>query len=189
MAHTDKTSAGELVSEYADIIKSKTIIVTGVTPGGLGAVYTEAVAAGNPALLIITGRTQTKLQHEVDNIHLNYPNVKVKTLLLDLGSLKAVRAAAEVVKSWTDVPKIDVLVNNAAVMAIDHAVSPDGYEMQFATGHLGHFLFTNLIMEKLMASKTPRVVSVSSDGHRLSHIRWPDVNFDVSQVPDQRPIS
>ena len=74
-----------------------------------------------------------------------------------------------------------MLVNNAGVMATGYALSQEGIESQFVANHLGHFLFTNLIMPKLLTAEAPRVVAVASDGHRLSPIRWDDLNFDVSQ--------
>jgi NAD(P)-dependent dehydrogenase (short-subunit alcohol dehydrogenase family) len=67
-------------------------------------------------------------------------------LHLDLGSLQAVRDAAATVHAWDDVPVIDVLVNNAGIMAVEYGLSPDGVELQFATNHLGHYLLTNLLM-------------------------------------------
>ncbi|TFK86693.1 NAD(P)-binding protein, partial [Polyporus arcularius HHB13444] len=85
------------------------------------------------------------------------------------------KAAAEVL-SWPE--PIDVLVNNAGIMATPYGKTVDGIESQFGTNHIGHFLFTNLIMPKLLESKQgPRVVNVSSNGHRLSDIRWDDFNF------------
>ena len=65
-------------------------------------------------------------------------------------------------------------------MATPYSKTPEGLEMQFGTNHIGHFLFANLIMPKLLESTAgPRVVSVSSDGHRLSDIRWDDLDFQV----------
>ncbi|TFK78017.1 NAD(P)-binding protein, partial [Polyporus arcularius HHB13444] len=72
---------------------------------------------------------------------------------------------------------IDVLVNNAGIMATPYGKTVDGIESQFGTNHIGHFLFTNLIIPKLLESKQGRVVNVSSNGHRLSDIRWDDFNF------------
>ncbi len=72
-----------------------------------------------------------------------------------------------------------VRVNNAGIMAVPWSKTEDGFESQFATNYLGHFLFTNLLMSKLLAAKTPRVVIVSSNGHRLSPIRWTDINYGV----------
>jgi NAD(P)-dependent dehydrogenase (short-subunit alcohol dehydrogenase family) len=65
-------------------------------------------------------------------------------------------------------------------MATEYALSREGVESQFATNHLGPFLLTNLIMGKVVAARSPRVVMVASDGHRLSGIRFTDYNFDVS---------
>jgi NAD(P)-dependent dehydrogenase (short-subunit alcohol dehydrogenase family) len=174
-----QTTGSELVRELADHIKGKVILTTGVSPGGLGAHFVETVAAAKPSLLILAGRGTTKVQKTADALAKSYPDVKTRVLRLDLVSLAAVREAAAEVNSWDDVPSIDVLVNNAAIMAVEHAVSPDGFESQFATNHLGHFLFTNLIMGKVLAAGKPRVVSVSSDGHRVSPVRFDDLDFHV----------
>ncbi|KAJ8098560.1 hypothetical protein POJ06DRAFT_269658 [Lipomyces tetrasporus] len=76
-----------------------------------------------------------------------HPDVKVRTLQVDLGLLKIVRYAAAQENSWDDIPVIDVLVNNAGVMAV---------EQHLVTNHLGPFLFTNLITNKTLASRSPR---------------------------------
>ncbi|MCJ1359178.1 MAG: hypothetical protein MMC33_009178 [Icmadophila ericetorum] len=171
------TAAGELVKDLADEIKGKVILTTGVSPGSLGATFVEIMASGQPALLILASRDTTKLQRTADAIDTTQSRVQVRLLQLDLGSLATVRKGAAEVNSWHDVPQIDVLVNNAGVMATEFALSPDGFESQLAINHLGHFLFTNLIMDKILASKSPRIVNVSSDGHRLHPIRWGDYNF------------
>lgn len=177
--HNAQTTGSELVQELAANIRGKVILTTGVSPGGLGAHFVETVAAANPSLLILAGRNPTKVQQTADALAKSHPGVKTRILQLDLGSLAAVRKAAAEVNSWDDVPAIDVLVNNAAIMAVDYALSPDGFESHFATNHLGHFLFTNLIMGKILAAKEPRVVSVSSDGHRMSAVRFYDLDFHV----------
>ncbi|KAI8158753.1 hypothetical protein K4K49_001819 [Colletotrichum sp. SAR 10_70] len=172
------TNGSDLVTAYADHIKGKTILVTGVSPGGLGATFAETVAAASPATLILAGRNTTKVQQTADAITAANPSVTIKTLELDLGSFRNVRKAAETVNKWEDVPHIDVLVNNAGIMAVPFSLTEDGFESQFGTNHLGPFLFTNLIMGKVLAAAEPRVVTVSSDGHRLGHIRWSDYNFN-----------
>lgn len=177
---TKDTTVAEVVTAYAPLIQGKTILTTGVTLGGLGGLFVETVAAANPKLLILAGRSASKLQETAAAISSKHPNVATRTLAIDLGSLKSVRKAAAEVVSWDDVPKIDVLMNNAAVMAVDFALTEDGFESQFAIGHIGHFLFTNLIMDKVLASEEPRIINVSSNGHRLSGIRWGDPNFTVS---------
>ncbi|KAL2019320.1 hypothetical protein VTK56DRAFT_9787 [Thermocarpiscus australiensis] len=174
-----ETTASDVVKDVADQIKGKVILTTGVSPGGLGAAFVESIAAAEPGLLILAGRRLAKVQETADAITSRHPGAKgkVRLLELDLGSLAAVRRAAEVVNGWDDVPRIDVLVNNAGVMGIEYARSADGVEMTLATNHLGPFLFTNLVMGKLLAADRPRVVMLSSEGHRWSPIRWGDYNF------------
>jgi NAD(P)-dependent dehydrogenase (short-subunit alcohol dehydrogenase family) len=178
--YNTNTTATELVSDYAPLIKGKTILATGVTPGTLGGFYVQSIAAAKPANLILAGRNSTKLSQCANEITAEHPEVNVRTLQVDLSSLKSARNAANQVNSWDDIPVIDVLVNNAGIMAVDYKLSEDGVESQFATNHLGPFLFTNLVIRKVLRSTAPRVVMVTSDGHRLSPVRLHDYNFDVS---------
>ncbi|KAI8242329.1 Short-chain dehydrogenase TIC 32 [Colletotrichum sp. SAR 10_99] len=174
------TRASDLVRHYASDVAGKTILVTGPSPGSLGDSFVRQVAAGKPAMFILAGRSVPKLQDLIDELKSSHPEVKVKTLPLNLLSFADVRKAAENVKSWDDVPHIDILVNNAGIMAVPYALTDDGFESQFQTNHLSHFLFTNLIMDKLLASPSgaPRVICVSSMGHSVGHIRWTDYNFN-----------
>ncbi|TFK91253.1 NAD(P)-binding protein, partial [Polyporus arcularius HHB13444] len=159
----------------------KTILVTGVTPGGLGAHFAQVVAAHKPKLLILAGRSGPKVAETARELEAAHPGVATRTLELDLGSQAQVRKAAAEVLSWPE--PIDVLVNNAGIMATPYGKTVDGIESQFGTNHIGHFLFTNLIIPKLLESKQgPRVVNVSSDGHRLSAIRWHDLDFQDGKV-------
>jgi NAD(P)-dependent dehydrogenase (short-subunit alcohol dehydrogenase family) len=176
----ENITGAELVAEYAPIIKGKTILATGVSPNSLGAHYVEAIAAGQPKLIILTGRDLSKVNQTAETIAKAHPEVKTKVLQLDLTSFAAVRKAAKEVNSWDDVPVIDVLMNSAGIMAVPYEISVDGFEKQFTANHLGHFLFTNLIVEKVLAAKEGRVVNVSSGGHFFSGIRHADINFDVS---------
>ena len=179
MHYNVETTGQELVNNYLAEIKDKVILTTGVSLGGLGAHFLAAVAVGNPALLILAGRNLQKCHATADAVSSTFPSIRTKLLELDLGSFQTVRKAAEEVLSWDDVPHIDILVNNAGIMAVPFSLSPDGHESQFASNHLGHFLFTNLIMPKMMNSDAPRVISVSSAACRFSHIRFPDINFHV----------
>lgn len=175
-------TASSLARLYAAQIKGKVVLTTGVSQSGIGSAFIKAIASSQPSLLILAGRNAAKAQETAQVLEAENPDspVKVRTLELDLSSLAAVRAAADTVNKWPDVPHIDLLVNNAGIMAVDYALSPDGYESQFATNHLGPFLFTNLIMDKILASVRPRIVMISSDGHQLCPIRFYDYNFRVS---------
>lgn len=179
--HT-QTTADVVVRELSGEIANKVVLTTGVSPGGLGAFFNQHIAPAKPALLILAGRNPSKNQETAESLSKDHPDVPVRTLRLDLESLQQVRQAAATVNGWSDVPHIDVLVNNAGIMACDYAKTEDGLERQFATSHVGPFLFTNLIMQKILASKLPRIVNVSSDGHRLSQIRWPDIGFSDGQL-------
>lgn len=175
------TGVTELVSDYATLINGKVILITGVSPGSLGDAFVQGILKAEPNRLILAGRNISKLDQYAIDLETDKSNsTTIGTLQIDLGSLGSVRHAAEYINNDEGIPTIDVLVNNAGIMAVDYALSEDGVESHFATNHLGPFLFTNLIMNKILNSKSPRIVMVSSDGHRMSPIRFDDYNFDVS---------
>lgn len=92
------------------------------------------------------------------------------------------RRAADAIKNATD--RIDILINNAAIMACPYAKTVDGYESQFATNHLGHFLLTNLLIETLLAAGGgARVVNLTSSAGNMSGYDFKDINFEVSTSP------
>ncbi|KAH7128059.1 hypothetical protein B0J13DRAFT_611588 [Dactylonectria estremocensis] len=109
---------------------------------------------------------------------LQAPTITVKPLPLNLLSFTGVRKAAQTVNSWHDVPQIDVLVNNAGILAVLCLATEDGLESQFRTNHLSHFLSTSLMIDKILVSEAPRVVFVSSGVNRTGNIRWSDYNFN-----------
>ncbi|WYZ42458.1 hypothetical protein EsH8_VI_000157 [Colletotrichum jinshuiense] len=184
-SYNQETRASELVPLYAPRIAGKTILITGVSPGSIGDAFVKQVAVGRPALFILAGRSPAKFQPLVDQLATTHPDIKVKSLALDLTSFANIRKAAETINSWTDVPHIDLLVNNAGIMAVPYKLTEDGFESQFQTNHLGHFLFTNLVMGKVLHSESPRIVNVSSNGHRLGHMRWTDYNFNEGKHYDK----
>jgi NAD(P)-dependent dehydrogenase (short-subunit alcohol dehydrogenase family) len=95
---------------------------------------------------------------------------------LNLASLASVRTFADDFKAKHD--KLDLLVNNAGVMAIPYRKTEDGFEMQFGTNHLGHFALTGLLLEPLLATNKSRVVSVSSMAHTRGTMRWDDLVWE-----------
>ncbi|EXJ55357.1 hypothetical protein A1O7_08284 [Cladophialophora yegresii CBS 114405] len=180
-----ETEALDVAKAFPDAIRGKTILVTGVNLKGIGFATAQAFASQAPASCILAGRTKTKLQECIEELKKVYPNVDYRPLILDLGSQKAVRSAAQEVLSWNDVPRIHILVNNAGLATIpERTLTEDGIEMTFATNHIGHFLFTCLIMPKLIeaAKANPkgatRIVNVSSRAAEGGGIRWSDVNFN-----------
>ena len=179
--YSSGTTAEELVRDFATEIKGKVILTTGVSPGGLGAHFVEAVAHGQPKLFILAGRNSAKIEATAQKISMISPRVQTRTLKLDLSSQEQVRKAAAEVNAYPE--PIDVLVNNAGIMATDYLTTPDGLEEQFGTNHISPWLFTNLILGKLLAAPGgARVVNVSSDGYRLSPIRFYDYGFHVCPI-------
>ncbi|OQE05595.1 hypothetical protein PENVUL_c023G03436 [Penicillium vulpinum] len=176
------TTTDELVADYSSLINGKVVLTTGVSLGSLGGFFVQSIAKAQPAWLILAARNTEKLAQMEASITAAQPTVKVRTLQVDLGSLESVRNAAAQVNSWDDIPVIDVLVNNAGIMAVDYKLTTDGVESHLATNHLGPFLFTNLIAKKIVGSKEPRIVVVSSDGHRLNPFRFDDYNFDEGKT-------
>lgn len=173
------TDANEIAANCASEIANKTILVTGVTPGSLGAGFAAVVAKYGPRLIILATRDVSKAKETAGTITAVALDTQIRILELDLASQDQIRKAAAEVNSYEE--PIDLLVNSAGVMAPPYMLTEDGLESQFGINHIGHFLFTNLIIPKLLASgKGARVLSVASDGFRLGPVRFDDWNFDVS---------
>lgn len=150
-----------------------------------------AIAAHNPAKLILASRTLEKLRQVADEISKKSPQASsaVELVTLDLASQQSVQAAANRIAELVD--SIDILINNAGIMVLSPEKTAEGIELQFGTNHIGHFLFTNLLIDKLKkaaGSRPPgntRIINVSSAGHRLSPIRFHDYNIEGKDVPDE----
>lgn len=175
------TTAEEVAEYFKDQIKDKVVLTTGVSPNSLGAYYVQTIAAHAPKSLILAGRDIAKLKETADAIRKAHPDVPTRLLELDLADMAQIREAANEVHGYAK--NIDVLMNNAGVMASPYMTTKDGLEMQFGVGHIGHFLFTNLIMDKILAAGGhPRIINVSSSGHRISPIRFEDWDFSEGKT-------
>ncbi|KAI1188744.1 NAD(P)-binding protein [Nemania serpens] len=179
MAAYDRNTNGlDLVHKFADQVENRTFLITGPTPGGLGAETAISLAAERPATIILVGRSQVKAQPTIDAIRDVNTDVKIKFVEAELSSLKSVRAAAQNILDDPEIPKIDVIINNAAVMACPQMQTEDKLDYQFAINHLSDFVLTNRIMPKILAAGPgARIVNVSSSGHRYTGIRFQDPNF------------
>ncbi|KAJ5215171.1 uncharacterized protein N7469_011662 [Penicillium citrinum] len=181
------TRGSELVAEYGLEISGESILITGVSPESLGENFAKQVTIAKPAVFIIAGHPISKLHDVVNVLGTAHPDIKIKPLVLNLLSFTDVRKPAENVISLTDVPHIDILINNAGIMAFPYKQTEDGFESQFQTNHLNHFLLTNLAMEKVLSSKAPRAIIVSSGVHRVDHIRWADHNSNEGKNSQRWP--
>jgi len=156
-------------------LSDRTIIVTGAN-SGLGFETVRAVARRG-ARTLLACRNPEKAQGALDAVRAESPQARVEAAELDLTSLESVRKFAEVVLG-TD-STLDVLVNNAGVMAIPRRTTADGFEMQLGTNHLGHFALTGLLLERLLAMPGSRVVNVSSTAHKMGRMHFDDLQLEA----------
>jgi len=178
------STGDEVVQEFPEKVAGRTFLITGPSPGGIGSETVYSLAKGSPSLIILAGRDRAKIDPVIANIRSLNGDVKTLFIPLDLSDLASVREAAAMLNA--QVNKIDVMLNNAAVMACPYTRTKDGLEMQFATNHVGHFLLTNLILPKIRAAGPgARIVNVSSSGHRYYGIRFDDVGFQNGEAYDQ----
>ena len=135
-------------------------VITGIT-GGLG-FYTARELARHGAELVVTARNASRGEESIARLREDVPGVTVDLVPLDLASLAdAKRAASDVVAAYD---RVDILINNAGIMATPKKATVDGFELQIGTNHLGHFAWTATMWPLLKASDA-RIVTVSSLAH------------------------
>jgi NAD(P)-dependent dehydrogenase (short-subunit alcohol dehydrogenase family) len=158
----------------------RTAVVTGAN-GGLGLETTRALAAAG-AHVVMAVRNQDKAAQAVSDIRRGLPEASLEVVELDLASQASVREAAERVLSMRE--RIDILVNNAGVMGIPQRRTVDGFEMQLAVDHLGHYALTALLMPALLRADAARIVSVTSTAHHIGRALDPaNPNLDGKYGP------
>jgi len=150
-------------------------VITGAT-SGIG--YETALALTEAgARVIITSRNGMKGAEVVANIRKAHPNADISFEPIDLASLLSITAGAERISQ--SVPRIDLLINNAGVMAIPTPfVTANKFEMQFGVNHLGHFALTMHLLPKVLSSSSARVVTLSSLAHRSGRIHFDDLQWE-----------
>ncbi len=152
----------------------RTVLVTGAN-SGLGLRTAEALAHKG-AHVLMGCRDATRGEAARSDVTTSATGPAPELVPLDLADLGSVRDAA---KSVADaVERLDVLVNNAGVMAMPLRRTADGFELQFATNHLGHYALTGLLLPVLLRAEGPRVVTVSSNVHRVGRNDWSDPNWE-----------
>ena len=157
----------------------KLVIITGAT-GGLG-LETALVLAAKGAEVVLAARNPTKGAEAERLIRARHPGADVRFGLLDLGDLSSISAFAD--RHLTAGRPIDILINNAGVMALPtRQVTTDGFEMQFGTNYLSHFALTGRLLPLLSATDSrpegARVVQLSSIAHRGGQILLDDLNYE-----------
>lgn len=154
-------------------------VVTGT--GGLG--FEDALALARAGCdTILAGRNPDKGQEAIDHILQQVPGARIRFSLLDLADLMSVAAFSERLARECD--RIDILINNAAVMVPpERRVTADGFELQLGTNYLGHFALTAHLLPVLRRSDAARIVSVSSIAAMRGAIDFDDFNAEERYVP------
>lgn len=155
-------------------LTGKRAVVTGAS-GGLGAEAARALASIGVEV-ILTARDLPKAEGVAAGIRSSTGNDKVSVMELSLDSQESVRAFAEQFLAKYD--SLNILLNNAGVMACPLQRTTEGYEYQFATNHLGHFLLTCLLLPAIKKGAPSRIINVSSGGHRFAPVDFDDIQFD-----------
>ena len=152
-------------------MQGRICLVTGSTHG-IGLATARALAALG-ATVLVHGRDLARARASAEGIGRDTGNRDVRAVQADFAQLAQVRRlAGELAAS---LPRLDVLINNAAVMGAPGAQSADGYDLTFAVNHLAPFLFTNLLLAKLKQSAPSRIVVVASEAHRRARLDFGDL--------------
>ncbi len=155
-------------------LSGKRILITG-TSSGLGRESARALASKGASITLVA-RNSDKNEAAAAAIREQIPAADLETRVVDLSSLESIRSFAS--DFLADHDRVDVLINNAGIMACPYSTSSDGYEMQLATNHLGHFLLTLLLAPALINAGSSRVVVLSSGAHGMSGIDFEDPMFE-----------
>jgi protochlorophyllide reductase len=146
-------------------------LVTGAN-SGIG-YETARALADHGAHVILACRDHEKARQARDKLESELVRSSLEVLHLDLADLVSVRRAADQVLSAH--ARLDMLVNNAGVMGTPYRQTADGFELQIATNHLGHFALTGLLLDRIVTTERSRIVTVSSHMHRMGRLRPDDV--------------
>lgn len=161
-----KTEPSEILANKD--LSDKVAVVTGGY-SGIGLETSKALAAAG-ATVYVPVRTPGKAEEALAQV----PGVTIDAM--DLADLNSVKKYAESLQK--QVSKIDLLINNAGIMACPETRVGNGWESQFAVNHLGHFVLTMDLLPQLLAADSPRVVCLSSIAHRRSDVLWDDIHFN-----------
>ncbi|KAL3444820.1 hypothetical protein BJX65DRAFT_282601 [Aspergillus insuetus] len=170
------TDAITVVERWGERIRGKTVVITGTSEGGLGATTGIALAHAQPSKIFLLARTENKVRNVIKEIQDISPSTQAMFVRIELDDFDLVHKAAATILTLTE--RIDVLINNAGVMAIPWEKSKYGIEKTLAINHLGHFLLTKRLLPALIAAGPgSRVVNLTSAGYKMGPFRFDDWNF------------
>ncbi|MFJ4686191.1 SDR family NAD(P)-dependent oxidoreductase [Streptomyces sp. NPDC088789] len=176
---TDRADKSKWTTADIPDQSGRTAVVTGANTG-LG-FETAAALAARGAQVVLAVRNLDKGKQAAARITARTPGARLTLQRLDLSSLDSVRAAADALRTRHE--RIDLLINNAGVMWTPRTTTEDGFELQFGTNHLGHYALTGLLLDHLLPVPGSRVVTVSSQAHRLG------ASIDFDDLQSERTYS
>ena len=155
-------------------IRGKRVLVTGAT-NGIGLEAARSLARQG-AKVVLVGRDAAKTARCLADVRASAPGAEVSSLLCDFSRQKEVRRLADEVLRRFD--RLDVLVNNAGTVFRNRTLTEDGIEATFAVNHLGYFLLTQLLLERIIRSAPARIVNVASIAHRRASMNFDDLFYE-----------
>ncbi|KAK8908726.1 hypothetical protein QC760_003079 [Botrytis cinerea] len=179
------TYAVDMVKRFSQHADGKTFLITGPSEEGIGAEIALSIASSsNPSMIILAGRQKTKVLSVMFLIRRMNPNINVVWIPLNLLDNESIRTAAENIKKLKP-EKIHVVINNAGVMGVqNYTTSKQGVEGQFAANYLGHFLLTNLLIDRIVAAREEGavIVNVGCLEYELGEVNLDDINFEEGKA-------
>jgi NAD(P)-dependent dehydrogenase (short-subunit alcohol dehydrogenase family) len=155
-------------------LKDKVVVITGAT-NGIGRAAALAIAKHNPKLFL-TYRDYKRGQNLLIQLKKIDSNLQIELIKCDFLNQASIRECAATINKKTG--HINVLINNAGIFNVKYRETLEGIENTFAVNHLGYFLFTNLLLNKLGLSEKSRIINVTSETHELlDKLNWEDINF------------
>jgi NAD(P)-dependent dehydrogenase (short-subunit alcohol dehydrogenase family) len=171
--HSPRRARGWGIADIPDQT-GRIAVITGANSGiGFQAAW---YLARRGATVVLAGRDPGKTSGARDRLLGQVPEASLDSVALDLAALESVRHAAIEIRARY--PRLDLLINNAGVMMPPHGQTADGFELQLGTNHLGHFALTGLVLPSLLEVDGSRVVTVSSNGHKMGRIDFTDLQSE-----------
>lgn len=151
----------------------------------MGAGYAITLAPARPRQIILLARTAAKVQPVIDQIKSISPQTEASFVSVSLDDIDSAKIAAREVSKVLIDGKLDVLINNAGIMAVPYSETKQGVESQFGTNHIGHFALTQgLISNIAAAGPEARVINITSDGYKIAKFKPESYNFDDGKTYD-----
>src|SRR5215468_9403756 len=175
-AHGGRWTAADVPDQ-----SGKTAVVTGAS-SGLG-LEIAGVLTARGATVVLACRDTGKAEQAAGLIRAGARRAGVRVVRLDLASLASVREAADEIRA--SCPRLDLLINNAGVMRPPYQRSADGFELTFATNHLGHFALTGLVLDRLLATPGSRIMTLSSLAHLDGAMNFDDLQSEGGYRRDE----